>query len=994
MTESTQEKTSRLEMAAAVAILLIGFAVRVFYAWTMQYMGNEDHCLVGLMAKHMAEGRNFPVFFYGQPYMGSLEPAISAVLVWLFGPTGFMVYLGTALTGLLMLPLLYLFGRDADSRWAGLFAMVYTVIGPYPVLYFYVVPRGGYMTMMVCGIATLWLACRIASRTHADQRVSPWAYAALGLLAGLGWWSNQLVIAFLLTACAVLLLGFRSRMIITGLLPALAGFFLGAAPWFLWNITHGWGSFDFAGTFGKVTLQRGLQSVWEQFLVLGGWIPVDAWISKIRILLFFGILAAYVALLIRDRLKKKDEVRFYYRVALPLLVIVMLLLYSRSHYAQFDGAHRYLLPWVPAFALMVGLVCARLMNRRTAYAGVALLLAVLPAYTLDIRKALQDFQHNRIVFEHVQKLADTLAPQCHGLALGDWVFFHWMNFASGEKLCVANLPTERYAPYGKRAELEEHPAALGNFKRIRTFLEATQGSSTQGNVEEFIFDVDLRPPSNDWRYVNNDQIESAVDHQDKPILNAVTDFCLDTCWSADVVKRANVMAKFTFRQPLSLCGIRFLSLKGHYPTYVSIEGDDGRILIPHQRATGFFWSGDQVKVDGLQYFQEFRFTPPAGGVKHLSISFDTGDQEIPYTVDLAEIRFLEKSASETSHALPSVDSCIAALRAQGLRHFYAPRWLASHVWAKTEGEFDVPIPGNLQRTINDLTVRDRTLPEPVVLQKPTGFVCDHRDADSTRRTLASRGLEWKETPLGRYLLFTITGPEEALLPGRLPAMYWTELGCFQMNNGKLAKDDAHRRYMEIMAQKDSAAPETVIQELRETLREYPGHQPARRALIAELEKANRPTEAQEQAAELQRQTVPEIPAALRFSDGMELLGISLGSSNVTRGGRVEMRYYWKCPPAIFQKKLPILFVHFVKDNQLFQDDHKVFDGMSREEIAYQPFDEVLVQTRQVHIPADTPPGDYAIRIGRSSTFWRVAVETDLPQSQRAVELPVRLTVSP
>ena len=49
------------------------------------------------MARHMAALKEFPVFFYGQAYMGSLEPMASALMVRLLGSTGFAVTLGPVL---------------------------------------------------------------------------------------------------------------------------------------------------------------------------------------------------------------------------------------------------------------------------------------------------------------------------------------------------------------------------------------------------------------------------------------------------------------------------------------------------------------------------------------------------------------------------------------------------------------------------------------------------------------------------------------------------------------------------------------------------------------------------------------------------------------------------------------------------------------------------------------------------------------------------------
>ena len=42
---------------------------------------------MGLAALHIARGEDFPVFFYGQEYMGTLEAYLAAPLVALFGPS-------------------------------------------------------------------------------------------------------------------------------------------------------------------------------------------------------------------------------------------------------------------------------------------------------------------------------------------------------------------------------------------------------------------------------------------------------------------------------------------------------------------------------------------------------------------------------------------------------------------------------------------------------------------------------------------------------------------------------------------------------------------------------------------------------------------------------------------------------------------------------------------------------------------------------------------
>jgi hypothetical protein len=62
-----------LVFACAAALVLLRSAIFVFF--------DSDQAGVGLMAKHLSEGRALPVFTYGQGYR------LAAPLLWLFGPS-------------------------------------------------------------------------------------------------------------------------------------------------------------------------------------------------------------------------------------------------------------------------------------------------------------------------------------------------------------------------------------------------------------------------------------------------------------------------------------------------------------------------------------------------------------------------------------------------------------------------------------------------------------------------------------------------------------------------------------------------------------------------------------------------------------------------------------------------------------------------------------------------------------------------------------------
>jgi hypothetical protein len=63
--------------AAAIVLLVVLLRSLVFVFWEQSYY-DSDQAIVGLMAKHLIEGRAFPVFFYGQSYMLGVEAYLAA----------------------------------------------------------------------------------------------------------------------------------------------------------------------------------------------------------------------------------------------------------------------------------------------------------------------------------------------------------------------------------------------------------------------------------------------------------------------------------------------------------------------------------------------------------------------------------------------------------------------------------------------------------------------------------------------------------------------------------------------------------------------------------------------------------------------------------------------------------------------------------------------------------------------------------------------------
>src|SRR6185503_11875826 len=70
-------------MSGALAALVVLRSL-VFVGWPASHF-DSDQAVTGLMAKHLAELRAFPVFWYGQTYMLGVEAWLAAPIIAVFG---------------------------------------------------------------------------------------------------------------------------------------------------------------------------------------------------------------------------------------------------------------------------------------------------------------------------------------------------------------------------------------------------------------------------------------------------------------------------------------------------------------------------------------------------------------------------------------------------------------------------------------------------------------------------------------------------------------------------------------------------------------------------------------------------------------------------------------------------------------------------------------------------------------------------------------------
>ncbi|WP_154944002.1 hypothetical protein [Micromonospora palomenae] len=237
--DAVRPRTPRWPTPVVLALLVglagVGYRLALLLGDTPRT--NSDEATMGLAALHIARGEDFPVFFYGQAYMGALEAYLAAPLLALAGPSVLALRLPLlALYALFLLLSWRLTRRLGGDRWFALLVVGLLALGADRIVKNQLIAGGGYPELNPIGAGLALLTLDLVTGRPAGR---PWRFAGFGFLAGLTVWVDPLLLPYVLALGAVLVTmtgrDLRGRH---GVLLAGAAL-VGAAPLLGYGLAHG-----------------------------------------------------------------------------------------------------------------------------------------------------------------------------------------------------------------------------------------------------------------------------------------------------------------------------------------------------------------------------------------------------------------------------------------------------------------------------------------------------------------------------------------------------------------------------------------------------------------------------------------------------------------------------------------------------------------------------------------------------------------------------------
>ncbi len=687
--------TSRSVAIVCTSALVLGacLVMRVLGAKWYAYHGNPDYAVVVVMVRHILAGVDFPVFFYGQPYMGSLEPAFSALLGLFLGPTPFAVCLGTGLMAFVMILAVYRLSLRIGGPVAAVAASALCLIGPIGYFHYMASPRGGYALGLLLTVLLIHEAVFLGTEDTQAQGLKSRRFLPLGFIVGLSFWNFWLTIPAVGVVCVMLFWRLRLKLFRLSVLGwSLLGFMLGSLPWWIWNARHGWMSLS--GSSSSVNIQKAIHTavlllteklpdLFANSAVLGG--------GRLRLAPALVLMLLSLATAVVPWRGGETSHRFRRLLCACLLYLgIFTLGYALSPFGTVNS-HRYLLPFVPIFAVLAGCgVGCLVRSAANARRGKAIALFAMAAIgglciILNVVGHIPDLKDHRRDKAGLYNAAQGLVG--HSDLPKEYFadFIHYgINWATDEAICAVSPKLYRYAPYFDRLEQSENPGVLDNFRGFDHFLSNTLARADFRMIPGFQVHYNATRGPQMLGELPSAKIASMTDPAGRDWKTELTDYNGETfaaLYQTGIDRECELV--ITFAEPVKVCGLRAVNRSRHAMDSWAVEGRseaDGewRELSGMFRETGYYWSGKRFYYGGIAHRSQKIFA--ATEVLELRVTLPL--HRSCCGVFFETVRVLTPWDSEVVLDMPAA---VKRIRDEGIVRVFADRWYAQELHRLSAG---------------------------------------------------------------------------------------------------------------------------------------------------------------------------------------------------------------------------------------------------------------------------------------------------------------------
>ncbi len=229
---------------SAILIIIVAVALRVILVALGWPPIDSDEGTIGIMGMHIAFQGEWPVFFYGQGYMGAFEAYLAAIMFHFFGVSVFTLLIGLILMYMVFLIAMYRLSCLLCSKPLAIITLLFLCVGSNPMLTRELLAIGGYPETLLFGSLLMLLAAWLAVTSKRDVSTFStsvcwrrlFAFCAWGLIAGLGIWTHVLVAPFVLVGGLLIIIFCRRELLGWPAIGMVVFLIIGMLPMIIYNL--------------------------------------------------------------------------------------------------------------------------------------------------------------------------------------------------------------------------------------------------------------------------------------------------------------------------------------------------------------------------------------------------------------------------------------------------------------------------------------------------------------------------------------------------------------------------------------------------------------------------------------------------------------------------------------------------------------------------------------------------------------------------------------
>ncbi|MBI5586341.1 MAG: discoidin domain-containing protein [Deltaproteobacteria bacterium] len=678
-------------------VLILVLAAGLRWLYLIYPIMDADQAINGVMARHILLGE-FPLFFYGQEYCGSLENYLAAVVFLLFGASRFTLGLAIGLISLFLVLFIFHLASRILTRPQALVAALLAAVPSGYFAFTSVLARSAYIETPLLGVLLFIVVGRIL---RGERR--PVFYLLTGLLSGLGLWTHFLIVFYLAPAGLLLLVkerGFTRDPRVPAIL--LAGALLGGLPLWIYNTIHPLATWHFLQGNPvhepfQVSLEHFFSIRLPELLGVRDIAGRGYYIPLASALVYGLVLAGFLYLFLLGGKYLRRNVSGQ-RVFTPEMNLLLVLLFFYPWIFSFSGfgaanTTRYLVPLYPLIPVSISFLFFQLQEKRLGRIPAWILLGIFLACnaygTYRVAVVFQpaqarEYQRKKTIEKAVIHFLKE--KQIRTVYVPDYWKAVPLTFVAREEIIFAQPLLDRYPPYTGIVDRSRRPAYLlsGDAPAFEATLIALGGNYQKKRIGDLWIFFDFTPPP--YRYVPlPPENWQAYSNRGKVSVPTVIDRNLDTRWNLGRIMEPGDTFVLDLGQVVNDLG-RITLLAGTregLPRGLRLEiSDDGRnwripLSIPAYWDS-LVWSGPHPFVRPEKGALELVFPPQSG--RYLKIVQTGSDTRFAW--EIAEIliyRAIPASREASPAQVPQVEDLVERLPSLGIERLWAGPWIAAYL---------------------------------------------------------------------------------------------------------------------------------------------------------------------------------------------------------------------------------------------------------------------------------------------------------------------------